>query len=59
MAEVIDETVTGKCPVCGRELPEKGRLRAEYDAQNYWLCSEGCRKAFLDAPARFVGNTAS
>ncbi len=59
MAEIIDESVTGRCPVCGRKLPEKGSLTAEYDAQSYWSCSEGCRKAFVDAPARFVGYTAS
>ncbi|SER84182.1 YHS domain-containing protein [Propionibacterium cyclohexanicum] len=63
MSETVDnalvDTVEGRCPVCGREIPEGADITAEHDAQSYRLCSPECRTAFLEAPVRYVGNTAS
>lgn len=51
---------TTQCPVCGMVVdPAHPRYTAVHDAQTYQFCSEGCREAFLEDPASYVGNTGS
>lgn len=43
-------------PVCGMSVPgDSASERAEYAGTTYAFCSAGCRRAFEDDPARFVG----
>jgi YHS domain-containing protein len=39
-------------PVCRTFIPRKDALKAEKDGQEYFFCSEGCRKRFLRGGAK-------
>lgn len=49
-----------ECPVCGMAVDQQNAAAtATHDAQTYYFCSTACRDAFVEDPARFVGNTGS
>ena len=41
-------------PVCGMEVAPDAPIRAEYEGQTYFFCSEECRQKFEAQPAAFV-----
>lgn len=42
-------------PVCGMSVnPETANITAEVEGKNYYFCAEGCRKAFVENPKKFV-----
>jgi YHS domain-containing protein len=42
-------------PVCGMPIdPTTANRSAEYQGQTYYFCAPGCRKSFLQDPARFL-----
>jgi YHS domain-containing protein len=42
-------------PVCGMSIdPTNASRTAEYQGQTYYFCAPGCRKSFLQDPARFL-----
>jgi len=42
-------------PVCGMAIdPTTASRTTEYQGQNYYFCAPGCRKRFLQDPARFL-----
>lgn len=44
-----------KDPVCGMEVsPESAAATAEQEGVTYYFCSEGCRKAFVSEPERYL-----
>ena len=44
-----------KDPVCNMTCNEKTtRHISEYKGQKYYFCAEGCRKAFLENPGKFI-----
>lgn len=48
------ETVTTD-PVCGARVKEdQVEVKAEYDRQTYYFCSEECRNKFLREPAKYL-----
>ena len=54
----LDEFATD--PVCGMAVEVKrGAHTAAYQGQDYYFCCEGCRRQFLEDPARFVSATSS
>lgn len=42
-------------PVCGMAVEEAGAAAEVYNGRTYYFCSQGCRREFLEEPARFVG----
>jgi Cu+-exporting ATPase len=41
-------------PVCGMEVDEESAAgKAEHEGRVNYFCSEGCKKAFLENPAKF------
>lgn len=48
-------------PVCGMEVDEKSAAgKVEHEGRVYYFCSEGCKAAFEENPAKFVqGNKSS
>ncbi|TCK27227.1 XdhC family protein [Pseudonocardia endophytica] len=60
-APVVDGSASGAAdgvatdPVCGMSVATvPSSLSVEHDGRTVWFCATGCRKAFLDDPARFV-----
>ena len=48
-----------KDPVCGMEIDsERAAARVEHGGRTWWFCSEGCRRAFEQDPARYAGQAA-
>lgn len=44
-------------PVCGmRIVADDKSIHADYDGKRYYLCSDGCDKAFTAKPAEYVAN---
>lgn len=42
-------------PVCGMTVdPEKTDIVATVEGQAYYFCAEGCRKAFLENPKKYL-----
>ena len=42
-------------PVCGMSVNlETAEIRATIAGQQYYFCAEGCRKAFVDNPDKFL-----
>ena len=42
-------------PVCGMDvLPGKTKITATFGGKTYYFCAEGCRKAFVDDPEKFL-----
>jgi len=42
-------------PVCGMSVnPETTEITAAFEGQHYYFCAEGCRKAFLENPKKFI-----
>ena len=42
--------------VCGMELdPANIKNAVEYKGENYYFCSDSCRKHFLDDPKKYTG----
>jgi len=46
-------------PVCGMAVEEAGSPISEYRGRAYYFCSKGCRREFLESPAKFVAETAA
>jgi len=42
-------------PVCGMAVEAAGAVSHTYSGRTYYFCSEGCRREFLEAPAKFTG----
>jgi xanthine dehydrogenase accessory factor len=54
----LDEFATD--PVCGMAVEVKrGAHTTTHEGQDYHFCCEGCRRQFLEDPARFVSATSS
>ena len=48
------ETVTTD-PVCGARVDEdQVEVKAEYDGQTYYFCSEECKQKFLREPTKYL-----
>ncbi len=44
-----------KDPVCGMQVdPQKAAGQSEYQGQNYYFCSDGCKKKFDANPAQYA-----
>ena len=42
-------------PVCGMTVnPEKSAIEATVEGQAYYFCAEGCRKAFVENPEKYL-----
>ena len=42
-------------PVCHMTVePGKTKLVSVYNGHSYWFCAEGCRRAFEDAPEKYL-----
>ena len=42
-------------PVCGMSVnPGTAKIIAAIEGQNYYFCAEGCRKAFVENPKKFL-----
>jgi len=46
-------------PVCKTFIPRREALKASQNGKDYYFCSEGCRKRFLQAPHQFVSERSS
>lgn len=47
----------GRDPVCGMMVDEDEEVpaKSEYMGKIYYFCAAGCKKAFDENPAKFVG----
>ncbi len=45
-------------PVCGMEVNEAGAPMAEYQGNKYYFCCEGCKKAFIKEPGKYLSKAA-
>lgn len=44
-----------KDPVCGMDVdPATSNLKTEHEGKTYYFCAPGCRKAFMEDPAKFL-----
>jgi YHS domain-containing protein len=43
-------------PVCGMDVDEKVKDRAEFEGQTYYFCSKDCRDEFQKSPEDYVGD---
>lgn len=44
-------------PICKMTVDEKtARLKSEYKGKTYYFCAPGCKKAFEDNPAKYLGS---
>jgi xanthine dehydrogenase accessory factor len=51
---------TAQDPVCGMTVAAPAMsAHAEHEGATYWFCGPGCRAAFVDAPERYCGSSAS
>ena len=51
-------TKMAKDLVCGMEVDEKtAAAKSEYMGKTYYFCAPGCKKAFDENPAKYIGNT--
>jgi len=42
-------------PVCGMSVnPETTNITATVEGHRYYFCAEGCRKAFMENPNKFI-----
>jgi len=42
-------------PVCGMKVDEaKAVARAEHEGKIFYFCSQGCHKAFVQQPAKYM-----
>jgi YHS domain-containing protein len=42
-------------PVCGMSVnPETTSITADVEGKHYYFCAEGCRKAFVENPKKFI-----
>ncbi len=41
-------------PVCGMEVGEDTRWKAEYEGKVYYFCCEHCYKSFIRNPSKYV-----
>ncbi len=47
-----------KDPVCGMEVDEAtAGWSSEYMGRTYYFCAPGCKKAFDENPAKYIGHT--
>ncbi len=43
-------------PVCGMDVDEaKAAATADYEGTTYYFCNPGCKKAFEEDPAKYLG----
>ncbi len=44
-------------PVCKMTVDEKtAKITSEYKGKKYFFCAPGCKKAFDENPAKYIGN---
>ena len=48
------ESDPSRDPVCGMEVSEDSTFEAVHEGIHYRFCSDGCRRKFVDDPARYV-----
>ena len=46
-------------PVCGMAVEAVGAISHTYDGRAYYFCSQGCRREFLEAPAKFTSEASA
>ncbi len=46
-------------PVCGMAVEEAVAVAQAYRGRTYRFCSQGCRREFMESPARFVADAAA
>lgn len=55
MNQVATRTETFVDPVCGMSVnPEKTDIEATIEGHVYYFCAEGCRKAFVKNPKKYL-----
>ena len=55
MNQTATKTHTFIDPVCGMAVnPETTRINTNVDGQTYYFCAEGCHKAFVKAPGKYL-----
>lgn len=43
-------------PVCKMNVNEKtAKLKSEYKGETYYFCAPACKKAFDEAPEKYIG----
>lgn len=43
-------------PVCKMVVDEKTtKIKSEYNGKTYYFCAPGCKKAFDEAPEKYLG----
>lgn len=43
-------------PVCKMDVDEKtAKLTSDYKGKKYYFCAPGCKKAFDEAPEKYLG----
>jgi YHS domain-containing protein len=46
-------------PVCKMTVDEKtAKIKSDYKDKTYYFCAPGCKKAFDENPAKFLGEDA-
>ncbi len=40
--------------VCGMDVDENSKFKSNYNKQNYYFCSESCKKEFDSKPKKYV-----
>jgi YHS domain-containing protein len=52
---IATKTNSAKDPVCGMTVnPERTDIVATVEGQLYYFCAEGCRKAFVKNPKKYL-----
>lgn len=55
MSQTATKTNTVIDPVCGMTVnPELTDIVTSLEGQDYYFCAEGCRKAFVEDPQKFL-----
>ncbi len=45
-------------PVCKMTVDEKtAKITSEYNGKKYYFCAPGCKKAFDEDPAKYIGGS--
>ena len=54
----MPETKMAKDPVCGMDVkPDKAAATSVYQGTTYYFCAPGCKKAFDENPAKYLGGS--
>lgn len=54
----VPGTRMARDPVCGMDVnPEKAAATSVYQGTTYYFCAPGCKKAFDENPAKYLGGS--